>query len=87
MCAKKLLLQSEENLISSFTDDGVSSSERDNADGIHTAKLHFFGATLQLRGINPLVQPLVDASGNFLVYNGILCYFLTLGFFFFFESF
>ncbi|XP_052736167.1 uncharacterized protein LOC108320630 isoform X2 [Vigna angularis] len=69
-CAKKLILQSEENLISSFTDDGVSSSERDNADGIHTAKLHFFGATLQLRGINPLIQPLVDASGNVLVYNG-----------------
>ncbi|XP_022638895.1 asparagine synthetase domain-containing protein 1 isoform X2 [Vigna radiata var. radiata] len=68
--AKKLLLQSEENLISSFTDNGVSSSERDNADDIHTAKLHFFGATLQLRGINPLIQPLVDASGNVLVYNG-----------------
>ncbi|KAK7368331.1 hypothetical protein VNO80_10356 [Phaseolus coccineus] len=70
VCAKKLLLQSEENLISSFSDDGVSSSERDNADGIHTAKLHFFGAALQLRGIKPLIQPLVDTLGNILVYNG-----------------
>ncbi|KAF7827969.1 asparagine synthetase domain-containing protein 1 isoform X1 [Senna tora] len=35
-----------------------------------TAELHLLGATLQLRGINPLVQPLVDASGNILVYNG-----------------
>lgn len=81
MCAKKLILQSEENLISSFSDDGVSSSERDNADDIHTAKLHFFGAALQLRGIQPLIQPLVDTSGNVLVYNGILCYFLSLVFF------
>lgn len=77
MCSKKLLLQSEENLISSFLDDDVSSSERDNADGIHTAKLHFFGAVLQLRGIKPVIQPLVDTSGNILVYNGILCYFLV----------
>ncbi|KAJ7943334.1 Asparagine synthetase domain-containing protein 1 [Quillaja saponaria] len=34
------------------------------------AELHFVGATLQLRGINPIVQPLVDKSGNVLVYNG-----------------
>lgn len=36
------------------------------------AELHFIGATLQLRGMNPIVQPLVDASGNVLVYNGAL---------------
>ncbi|RDX85244.1 Asparagine synthetase domain-containing protein 1, partial [Mucuna pruriens] len=71
VCAKKLL-QFGENGISSFAehDDDVSHSERDSVDGAQTAKLHFFGATLQLRGINPLVQPLVDASGNVLVYNG-----------------
>ena len=67
--AKKVLLQLlGQNGVSSFTveEDG------DAADGaIETAKLHFFGATLQLRGINPLVQPLTDASGNVLVYNGI----------------
>ncbi|KAG2706942.1 hypothetical protein I3760_05G125800 [Carya illinoinensis] len=34
------------------------------------AELQFVGATLQLRGINPIVQPLVDISGNILVYNG-----------------
>ncbi|XP_019445895.1 PREDICTED: asparagine synthetase domain-containing protein 1 [Lupinus angustifolius] len=34
------------------------------------AELRFIGATLQLRGINPQVQPLVDSSGNVLVYNG-----------------
>ncbi|RZB42122.1 Asparagine synthetase domain-containing protein 1 isoform B [Glycine soja] len=66
--AKKVLLQLlGQNGVSSFTveEDG------DAADGaIETAKLHFFGATLQLRGINPLVQPLTDASGNVLVYNG-----------------
>ncbi|XP_062111422.1 uncharacterized protein LOC133822956 isoform X2 [Humulus lupulus] len=34
------------------------------------AELHFFGATLQLRGISPIVQPLIDSSGNVLVFNG-----------------
>ncbi|CAK9142424.1 unnamed protein product [Ilex paraguariensis] len=33
-------------------------------------ELHFLGATLQLRGVNPIVQPLVDTSGNILIYNG-----------------
>lgn len=74
VCDKKLLLPLGKNGISSFTErgDDVSSSERDNAEGFQIAKLHFFGATLQLRGINPLVQPLADAYGNVLVYNGIL---------------
>ncbi|KAI3731526.1 hypothetical protein L1987_62714 [Smallanthus sonchifolius] len=30
----------------------------------------FVGATLQLRGVYPITQPLVDKSGNILVYNG-----------------
>ncbi|CAH9115028.1 unnamed protein product [Cuscuta europaea] len=33
-------------------------------------ELRFIGATLQLRGVNPIVQPLVDDCGNILVYNG-----------------
>ncbi|KAL8533632.1 hypothetical protein ACS0TY_009869 [Phlomoides rotata] len=33
-------------------------------------ELRFLGATLQLRGVNPVVQPLTDAFGNVLVYNG-----------------
>ncbi|MQL72891.1 hypothetical protein Taro_005267 [Colocasia esculenta] len=33
-------------------------------------ELHFLGATLQLRGISPVAQPLTDDSGNILVYNG-----------------
>ncbi|KAL2226302.1 asparagine synthetase domain-containing protein 1 [Sesamum indicum] len=33
-------------------------------------ELRFIGATLQLRGVNPVVQPLTDAFGNVLVYNG-----------------
>ncbi|CAA3017064.1 asparagine synthetase domain-containing 1 isoform X1 [Olea europaea subsp. europaea] len=35
-------------------------------------KLQFIGATLQLRGVNPVVQPLVDASDNVLIDNGEL---------------
>ncbi|EOA23227.1 hypothetical protein CARUB_v10016858mg [Capsella rubella] len=33
-------------------------------------ELHFIGSTLQLRGTSPIRQPLVDSSGNILVYNG-----------------
>ncbi|KAL0336542.1 UNVERIFIED_CONTAM: Asparagine synthetase domain-containing protein 1 [Sesamum radiatum] len=33
-------------------------------------ELGFIGATLQLRGVNPVVQPLTDPFGNVLVYNG-----------------
>ncbi|XP_073115912.1 uncharacterized protein [Elaeis guineensis] len=45
----------------------------DTKDGItteSTAELNFLGATLQLRGISPAFQPLVDVSGNILVFNG-----------------
>ncbi|KAL5987874.1 hypothetical protein ACLOJK_035630 [Asimina triloba] len=35
------------------------------------AELHLIGATLQLRGTIPVHQPLEDASGNLLIYNGI----------------
>ncbi|XP_076888685.1 uncharacterized protein LOC143539175 [Bidens hawaiensis] len=33
-------------------------------------KLLFLGATLQLRGVCPIIQPFVDKSGNIFVYNG-----------------
>lgn len=33
-------------------------------------QLLLIGATLQLRGVNPVVQPLTDEFGNVLVYNG-----------------
>ncbi|XP_008786007.2 asparagine synthetase domain-containing protein C4F6.11c isoform X1 [Phoenix dactylifera] len=45
----------------------------DTKDGVTTesiAELDFLGATLQLRGISPAFQPLVDVSGNILVFNG-----------------
>ncbi|KAJ1393927.1 Rossmann-like alpha/beta/alpha sandwich fold [Sesbania bispinosa] len=78
--AKKLFLQfnvSGKNQISSFIDDMLCSGNKDDNGecdnfGIHrpASEFHFIGATLQLRGTVPLVQPLVDASGNVLVYNG-----------------
>lgn len=34
------------------------------------AELHFLGATLQLRGVSSVVQPLIDSDKNILVYNG-----------------
>lgn len=52
-------------------EDGALKS--DNGVGIeHLAELYFIGATLQLRGTNPIIQPLADASGNILVYNGMI---------------
>lgn len=64
----------KENLCLSMK-DCISSTLGDvsTKDGITTksiAELDFIGATLQLRGINPVSQPLVDVSGNILVYNG-----------------
>lgn len=40
-----------------------------------SAELVFLGASLQLRGVTPVSQPLVDSSGNILVYNGKVCSF------------
>ncbi|MBA0743973.1 hypothetical protein Gogos_006619 [Gossypium gossypioides] len=34
------------------------------------AEFFFLGATLQLRGVSPVCQPLMDSSRNVLVYNG-----------------
>lgn len=76
--AKKVFLQrsvSGESQISSFAehDEILCSGNKDSS-----GELHFIGSTLQLRGTIPLVQPLVDAFGNVLVYNGNVCYCLEV---------
>ncbi|MCH96360.1 asparagine synthetase domain-containing protein 1-like [Trifolium medium] len=53
---------------------GVKKVNFPHNDG--NGELCFIGATLQLRGTLPLVQPLVDASRNILLYNGTFCYFV-----------
>ncbi|KAK2967786.1 hypothetical protein RJ640_008006 [Escallonia rubra] len=71
----------EQNIVSSIeqeeaTGDCLSSTsgetcKADNGFGINSlGHLYFVGATLQLRGMDPVVQPLMDAFGNILVYNG-----------------
>lgn len=50
----------------------VLQSENSHSDPTSVAELYLIGATLQLRGLNPIVQPLMDASRNILVYNGKL---------------
>lgn len=35
-------------------------------------ELRLIGATLQLRGVNPVIQPLTDSFGNVLVFNGMV---------------
>jgi hypothetical protein len=47
--------------------DGVGCA---GGDGVGATELCFIGATLQLRGDEPVLQPLVAQSGNVLVYNG-----------------
>ncbi|KAL3830613.1 hypothetical protein ACJIZ3_019415 [Penstemon smallii] len=48
----------------------VMQNEGAVGNGCENGELRFIGATLQLRGVNPVVQPLTDASANVLVYNG-----------------
>ncbi|KAK6921903.1 Asparagine synthase [Dillenia turbinata] len=58
---------------SSLTPDYETSlSNQVNRFGVPNSigELLFFGATLQLRGLNPISQPLVDSFGNLLVFNG-----------------
>lgn len=71
---KKVTLQHSENQIASFIehDETLLCSGNNESNG----ELHFIGSTLQLRGTVPLVQPLVDASQNILVYNGTSRYYL-----------
>ncbi|KAL5761619.1 hypothetical protein ACOSP7_017883 [Xanthoceras sorbifolium] len=63
-CKKLLLNLNHQEILLSLTEDCVSSSLNNEA------QLLFIGATLQLRGLIPVVQPLLDASRNILVYNG-----------------
>lgn len=60
----------KENFSSLFQNGGTPVEEK--TFGIHSfvGELLFLGATLQLRGVSPIVQPLVDKFGNILVYNG-----------------
>ncbi|XP_020523832.1 asparagine synthetase domain-containing protein 1 isoform X1 [Amborella trichopoda] len=49
----------------------VKNTGGDGLSGINSSsEMHFFGATLQLRGIAPIHQPLKDADQNLLIYNG-----------------
>uniref|UniRef100_A0A9I9D2Q0 Asparagine synthetase domain-containing protein 1 n=1 Tax=Cucumis melo TaxID=3656 RepID=A0A9I9D2Q0_CUCME len=48
----------------------ILQSENGCSNPISGTGLYLLGATLQLRGVNPIVQPLMDASRNILVYNG-----------------
>ncbi|XP_030547253.1 asparagine synthetase domain-containing protein 1 isoform X2 [Rhodamnia argentea] len=62
---------SAKEIFSSSFQNGENPVE-DKTFGIHSfvGELLFLGATLQLRGVSPIVQPLVDKFGNILVYNG-----------------
>ncbi|KAL3367730.1 hypothetical protein AABB24_008870 [Solanum stoloniferum] len=79
---KKVLLRSgvsslpggEQDVVAFVEDETPREGKDSHMDGgaakEFIRELQFIGATLQLRGINPIIQPLVDISGNILVYNG-----------------
>ncbi|THU51486.1 hypothetical protein C4D60_Mb06t31540 [Musa balbisiana] len=60
----------EENANNNISSIFKVSNVQDNIINRWFAELYFLGATLQLRGASPIFQPLVDSSGNILVYNG-----------------
>ncbi|KAE8023129.1 hypothetical protein FH972_008872 [Carpinus fangiana] len=68
----ELYLQHLENKNVCLFDSNGQAHELENCFSMRkfVAELHFIGATLQLRGVNPIVQPLMDTSRNILVYNG-----------------
>lgn len=52
-------------------DDGCNGGEgKAGAGDGGVAELLFIGATLHLRGAEPVAQPLLSPSGSVLVYNG-----------------
>ncbi|CAN7102235.1 unnamed protein product [Brassica rapa subsp. narinosa] len=68
---KKILLQptcAQEPVTLSVFEAGEGTCNLENATT--SGELHFIGSTLQLRGTSPILQPLVDSSGNILAYNG-----------------
>ncbi|XP_059317182.1 uncharacterized protein LOC132067834 isoform X2 [Lycium ferocissimum] len=79
---KKVILRSEVSSLCGGKPDVVASVENEDpseGEACHFGggggkelirEMQFVGATLQLRGINPIAQPLVDGLGNILVYNG-----------------
>ncbi|XP_065045097.1 uncharacterized protein LOC135677100 isoform X2 [Musa acuminata AAA Group] len=60
----------EENANNNISSIFKVANVQDNIINRWIAELYFLGATLQLRGASPIFQPLVDSSGNILVYNG-----------------
>ena len=54
----------------SFVNEETHVLDNGSNESESLAELVFVGATLQLRGVTPVSQPLVDSSGNILVYNG-----------------
>ncbi|KAL0761382.1 hypothetical protein Bca101_077532 [Brassica carinata] len=65
---KKIFLQPK---LPTCAQESVSGEGTCNLENATTSgELHFIGSTLQLRGTTPIIQPLVDSSGNILAYNG-----------------
>nr|XP_043624661.1 asparagine synthetase domain-containing protein 1 isoform X2 [Erigeron canadensis] len=73
--SRSILLHADEGSIIRSSMEGEPTSECGLTDGCVfnnglVGKALFIGATLQLRGVYPITQPLVDKCGNIFVYNG-----------------
>lgn len=76
---KKILLQptcAQEPVTLSFFEATEEAYKLENTTT--SGELHFIGSTLQLRGTTPIIQPLVDSSGNILAYNGVVFFLISL---------
>ncbi|WCJ22100.1 Asparagine synthetase domain-containing protein 1 [Euphorbia peplus] len=60
----------EQELVSFIEDDDDAARVLDFEDGGSVGQMEFIGATLQLRGLNPISQPFIDSSRNILIFNG-----------------
>lgn len=76
--SKSILLHADEGrTIRSYVEEEEATKDSEFMNNGLFGKVLFIGATLQLRGMYLITQPLVDKCGNILVYNGMVSYSLN----------
>ncbi|KAH9322258.1 hypothetical protein KI387_016897, partial [Taxus chinensis] len=68
-CSSNIKQATNSSIVSDFVEE-INGQTADVFQADTFAEMLFVGATLQLRGVNPVYQPLVDSWMNVLVYNG-----------------
>ncbi|CAA0828756.1 Asparagine synthase family protein [Striga hermonthica] len=70
VCSNFFNGQQKHFLVQSIAQKEFEGATENGRENNLQGKLRFIGATLQLRGDSPVSQPVTDAFGNVLVYNG-----------------